>query len=225
MKITHLKTFIAIIAMFMSLCGASIAQDERERQRRGADQRPPRGAPQGQDQAGTLFQALDRNRAGKLQQNEIDLAVVVLRRMDENEDGDVSQSEIKLPPRRPGNANQRRPGQPNPSQNREGDRPERPSFESFLKSVDKDGDGKISKEEAPERMKERFGEADSDSDGFIDKEEQQVMIEGFRRRSQQGQGRQPGQPNRNRPNSNRPDPDTGQGRTERPRRPPLESEE
>ena len=87
MKITHLKTFIAIIAMFMSLCGASIAQDERERQRRGADQRPPRGAPQGQDQAGTLFQALDRNRDGKLQQNEIDLAVVVLRRMDENEDG------------------------------------------------------------------------------------------------------------------------------------------
>ena len=74
-------------------------------------------------------------------------------------------------------------------------------------------------------MKERFGEADSDSDGFIDKEEQQVMIEGFRRRSQQGQGRQPGQPNRNRPNSNRPDPDAGQGRTERPRRPPLESEE
>ena len=74
-------------------------------------------------------------------------------------------------------------------------------------------------------MKERFGEADSDSDGFIDQKEQQVMIEGFSRRFQQGQERQPGQPNRIRPNSNRPDPEAGQGRTERPRRPPLEDQE
>ena len=222
MKITHSKTLIAFIATIMSLCGLSTAQEERERPGRGSDQRPSRDGSQGQNQADILFQALDRNRDGKLQQNEIDLAVVVLRRMDENEDGDVSQSEIKLPPRRPGNANQRRPGQQDPSQNRDRGRP---SFESFLKSVDKNGDGKISKEEAPERMKERFGEADSDSDGFIDQKEQQVMIEGFRRRFQQGQGRQPGQPNRSRPNSNRPDPEAGQGRTERPRRPPLEDQE
>ena len=222
MIITYLKIFTAITAAIISFSVESYAQEERERSERRAEQRGPRSGSQSQNRQDTLFQALDRNRDGKLQQNEIDLAVVVLRRMDENEDGDVSQSEVKLPPRRPGNANQRRPDQQNPSQNRGG---ERPSFESFLKNIDKDGDGKISMDEAPERMKERFDQADSDSDGFIDKKEQEVMMEAIRRRFQQWQGRQPGQPNRNRPNSARPDQVDGQGRTERPKRPPLENEE
>ena len=43
----------------------------------------------------------------------------------------VTSASLKLlPPRRPSNANQRRPDQQNPSQNRGG---ERPSFESFQK--------------------------------------------------------------------------------------------
>jgi len=215
MKIKYFKTFIAIAGLAISLSGTSFAQEERERPRRGPEPRPPRAESPGQSQESSLFQVLDRNRDGKLQQDEIDMAVVILRRMDQNKDGDVSQSEIKSLPRRPDNANQRRPDQQNPNQNRSS---RRPSLETF----DKDEDGKISKEEAPDRLKDRFDENDKNSDGFLDKEEQAAMFEAFRRRFQQGQGRQPNQTNPNRPN--RPDPNAGQGRTERPRRPPVEKE-
>jgi Ca2+-binding EF-hand superfamily protein len=219
MKIKHFKTFIAIAGLVISLGSTSNAQEEKERSRggpeerprRGSEQRPPRSESPGQSQANSLFQVLDRNRDGKLQQNEIDMAVVILRRMDQNKDGDVSQNEIKSLPRRPENSNQGRPDQQTPNQNRTS---RRPSLETF----DKDEDGKISKEEAPDRLKDRFDEVDKNSDGFIDKEEQTAMFEAFRKRFQQGQERQ------NRSNPNRPDPNAGQGRTERPRRPPVEKE-
>ena len=215
MKTKYFKTFIAIAGLAISLSGTSFAQEERERPRRGPEPRPPRSESPDKSQESSLFQVLDRNRDGKLQQDEIDMAVVILRRMDQNKDGDVSQSEIKSLPRRPDNANQRRPDQQNPNQNRSS---RRPSLETF----DKDEDGKISKEEAPDRLKDRFDENDKNSDGFLDKEEQAAMFEAFRRRFQQGQGRQPNQTNPNRPN--RPDPNAGQGRTDRPRRPPVEKE-
>ena len=63
---------------------------------------------------------------------------------------------------------------------------------------DKDGDGKISKEEAPERLKERFNFIDRNGDGFIDKEEIEKMRQRFGSR-----GRPGGPGSRQRPN--RPD--------------------
>ena len=53
-----------------------------------------------------------------------------------------------------------------------------------MAALDKDGDGKISKDEAPDRMKDRFDSMDSNGDGFIDKAEQAALI----RRFQQGGG-------------------------------------
>lgn len=38
----------------------------------------------------------------------------------------------------------------------------------MLQRLDKDADGKLSKEEAPERMQERFDELDANKDGFLD---------------------------------------------------------
>jgi hypothetical protein len=43
------------------------------------------------------------------------------------------------------------------------------SFDPF--ENDKDGDGKVSLEEAPERMKQFFGRLDANKDGFLDKQE------------------------------------------------------
>jgi RND family efflux transporter MFP subunit len=40
-----------------------------------------------------------------------------------------------------------------------------------LKALDKDADGKLSLEEAPERMKESFSKIDADGDGFVDAKE------------------------------------------------------
>lgn len=46
--------------------------------------------------------------------------------------------------------------------------------------LDADGDGKITKEEAPERMKESFDQFDTNKDGSMDKAEYDAMRERFR---------------------------------------------
>ena len=45
----------------------------------------------------------------------------------------------------------------------------------MIQRLDKDGDGKISRDEAPERMAEHFDKLDKDGDGFITAEEMQAM--------------------------------------------------
>jgi hypothetical protein len=55
-----------------------------------------------------------------------------------------------------------------------------------LMSFDADEDGLISKEEAPDRLKQRFDQMDSNGDGFLDEKEFQAMRERMRR------GRGPG---------------------------------
>jgi len=54
----------------------------------------------------------------------------------------------------------------------------------MIQRLDKDGDGKLSKDEVPERMAERFDKLDKDGDGFITAEEMQAM----QRRGRDGQG-------------------------------------
>ena len=139
-----------------------------------------------------LLGALDRNGNGKLEAEEIDLAVVSLRKLDRNKDGEVTREEI-FGDRAAGAPSDRR-------------RPRVPDFSSF----DKDGDGKISKEEAPERMLNNFERLDRNGDGFFDKEEQAELIKMIRERA----GGRPGQP---RPG--RPEPGDGQGGTDKPKRP------
>ncbi len=55
---------------------------------------------------------------------------------------------------------------------------------------DADGDGKLSLEEAPDRMKENFATNDANSDGFLDEEELSAMRERFRQ--QRGEGGEEG---------------------------------
>ena len=49
----------------------------------------------------------------------------------------------------------------------------RPRFdaERFIKDFDKNGDGKLSKDEVPPDLRERFDELDLNKDGFLDKDE------------------------------------------------------
>ena len=49
----------------------------------------------------------------------------------------------------------------------------------MIAALDKDGDGKISKDEAPGGMKDRFDSMDSNGDGFIDKAEQAALMKRF----------------------------------------------
>ncbi|MGI9239251.1 MAG: hypothetical protein ACR2RV_00530 [Verrucomicrobiales bacterium] len=76
----------------------------------------------------------------------------------------------------------------------------RPGAEQILKRIlesDADGDGKLSREEAPERMKDRFDTMDSNGDGFIEKAEIEARFAnglpgaGPDRRSRERQPRRP----------------------------------
>lgn len=173
--------------MAAGLAVPAVAQEPRPQ--------PPRG--------GGLMAALDRNGNGKLEADEIDLAVVSLRRLDKNGDGEVGPEELRGGERGPG----RPPGGPGPDGRRG-----RPAFDQ----LDKDGDGKLSREEAPERMRERFDQMDTNGDGFFDKEEQDAFIELIRERVQRGGRVPPGEPRRP---GERPDPSEGEGESEKPKRP------
>ena len=71
--------------------------------------------------------------------------------------------------------------------------------DEFWKQLDKNGDGGISKEEAPERMKANFDTIDANKDGKIDREEGRKAMERGR------EGRQPGADGPRRPEGDRPE--------------------
>ena len=52
-----------------------------------------------------------------------------------------------------------------------------------MMQLDKDGDGKLSREEVPERMAEMFSRIDTNADGFLDASEMSAMM---RNRSRSG---------------------------------------
>lgn len=63
---------------------------------------------------------------------------------------------------------------------------DRPARGDIIGQLDKDGDGKISKEEAPDRLKENFDKLDADSDGFLTKEELEAVVRDRMRRQRPG---------------------------------------
>jgi Ca2+-binding EF-hand superfamily protein len=128
---------------------------ERFRQRRGGLVGSP---PAGES---SLLKALDANHDGALDSSEINEASTALKRLDANGDGTVSAEELRFGGNPPGKT-------PDKSASA------RPSLAARLarfQAADKDGDGRISKDEAPDRLRDRFDRIDRNGDGFIDKSE------------------------------------------------------
>lgn len=188
MKATNGWKLLACAGLVAGLAGTVVGQEPR---------RGGRG----------LLEVLDRNGNGKLEPEEIDLAVASLRTLDKNKDGEITIEEIFGPEGTPGRP-PGRSGEPGGAVRRPQDVPD-------FGRLDTDGDGKISREEAPERIKDRFDEVDTNKDGYFDKDEQNELIQRMRERFQQGGPRRPGQPG---PGGG-PESAEGEGGVEKPKRP------
>lgn len=139
------------IQAMMKIQGQSVANQPQARNR--------------QPQVGggfAVFRALDKNRDGKLSKDEVDGATESLRKLDRNGNGSVEPQELAV-------NNAGRPGQ----------RPSAGFAEQMLKRInaaDRNSDGKISRDEAPERLANMFDRMDSNSDGYLDESEVKSMV-------------------------------------------------
>jgi Ca2+-binding EF-hand superfamily protein len=150
-----------------------------------------------------LEEALDADGDHQLSAKEIENAVAALKTLDKNEDGKLGEDELR--PRfggRPGGADGggrgfgrpdgagrpdgRGPGPDGPPQDRAGERPASSGdMLSRVLSLDKNEDGKLTKDELPEGMHGMIERGDANGDGALDKEELAKIAAGFRGRGQQ----------------------------------------
>jgi len=185
-------------------------------------QRPPGGPGQGgreggfgQGQGGfrpmpnPIITALDANSDGTIDESELKNATVALKKLDKDGDGKLSQEETRPAgmsgrggPGGPGG--QGGPGGPGGQAGPGGQGGQvGGDFVARMMESDKNGDGKLAKDEVSERMQGMFGRMDANSDGFIDKKEIEASFAQMRERGGQGGGRPPGEGGA-RPEGNRP---------------------
>lgn len=153
---------------------------------------PRGGGPRG---GGPLLGAIDQDRDGDLSASEIAQASVNLAKLDADGDGVVTRRELE------------RAGGERRGRGSRGERGQRPGArgkagagerkgkqgrnpQAMLDRADTNGDGVITKSEAPERMLERWDRVDANGDGEIDKAEQAQVIERMEARMREG-GRRP----------------------------------
>jgi Ca2+-binding EF-hand superfamily protein len=142
-----------------------------------------------------LFRALDTNGDGKLDAKEIAAAPEVLKKL-ANNNGEITRDELlkSMPgmaggfgggagggfafggfgagggPPGAGGA-----GEPNPDA----------MVKRFIQQFDKNGDGKLEKDELPPRLQERFDELDTNHDGVLDESELKAILPRLMRRLQE----------------------------------------
>lgn len=113
-----------------------------------------------------VFAALDSNQDGALSGDEITNARAALLKLDRNNDGQLTEEEVRPAFRGPGGPGGRE-GRPNPDE----------FAARIMSEFDRNNDGKLSREEMPERMREMFERADGDHDGFVSAAELKQMMQ------------------------------------------------
>lgn len=171
---------------------------------RGGEQ--GRGGPGGQSRGGRpnvmtflpVLIALDTDKNGEISGKEMENAAAALKTLDKNGDGKLTEDEVR--PERPpggrggpggggrggdmrGGQQQGRGGFGGRGGEQGGGRPDPAEMVERLMAFDKNGDGKLAKDELSERMQGMIARADTDGDGFASKAELTKMA------SQGGGGR------------------------------------
>jgi hypothetical protein len=152
----RILTSISIAAFMLAVTISIHAQEARpggqpegERGERGGE----RGGFQRRD---PLLSALDANGDNVIDAKEIAGAADALKKLDKNNDGKITQDEL-------------RPAIPQRGPMQAGGNSE--EMVTRLMQFDKNADGKLSKDELPERMQNMMEKGDLNKDGFLDKDE------------------------------------------------------
>ena len=153
--------------------------------------------------------ALDADQDGIISSNEIDMAIVALKKLDKNKDGKLTMDELMpsfegMGPGGPGGF----AGPGGPGGGFGGGNPQ--EMVTRLMEGDKDNDGYLSESELPERMRAMISRADTDGDKKLSREELTVVAQRQMQAGGAGRGEGPG---RGAPR---------EGEPERPRRPTIE---
>lgn len=153
-KISHRVT--ALIFAFSTVLGLASAQErrpegDRERGREG-------GREGGMARMSPIFAALDANGDGVIDAQELANAPAALKKLDRNGDGKITEEEV-----RPAFGGRGGPGGGNAVNVDE--------VVARMLQFDKDKDGKLSKDELPERMAAMMERGDLNKDGFLTREE------------------------------------------------------
>lgn len=171
-----------------------------------------------------LMRVLDADRDGRLSANEINNATAALKQLDRNQDGQVDEQELRPDWSRPeGPAAEHMAKQ----EQRPTDSERRPEAvggrmaDFLLQRFDQNKDDRLSDDELPDPLKERFGGMDRNNDGWIDRSEiegREREMQQRRRRSESSERRRDGPPNADAFGGFNPGGDV-------PRRPPVEDDE
>ncbi len=142
--------------------------------RRAAAPDEPRRDAAGRPTAGgsaLLFRLLDTDGDGKLSREELAKAAEIIMKLDSDHDGFVTSRELLE-----GLGGTSAATTPAP-----GDEPALELAGRVIRRADKNGDGKLTKEELPEMMRGRFDEMDTNHDGAIDRAELAGSVARMRR--------------------------------------------
>jgi Ca2+-binding EF-hand superfamily protein len=197
--------------------GPDRQRGERRRSSRGPEDqgfRGPPGPPGGPEGRGPgrgfippLMAALDADKDGEISAKEIDGAVKALKKLDKNEDGRLTNEELRPPMGGPGGFGPMGPGDRGrgrgPNEQGRGRRgsgepgrmggsgpggPGGGNMAQRIMGFDENKDGRVTKDELPEPMQRMLERADANQDGAIDKEEAGKMAERMGRGGPGGQG-------------------------------------
>ena len=160
---------------------AALAQPPREgRPQRGRGPGgegfgPRGGGPEELMRALPIFAAIDRNSDGEISTEEIGKAAAALKTLDKNSDGKLTMDELRPEFGRMGGGP---PGFGPPGGRGRGDggrppadRPDPGAMVERLLQFDRNGDGRLERDEIPERLESLFARGDVDNDGYLSKSE------------------------------------------------------